>query len=49
MINLPNLEKGQGLTEYALIIMVVALVVLAVLGLIGPAIGNIFSNLISQM
>ena len=39
-------EKGQGLVEYALILMLVAIVVIIVLALLGPAIGNVFSNLI---
>jgi pilus assembly protein Flp/PilA len=35
--------KGQGLVEYALILSLVALIVIVVLVLLGPAIGNIFS------
>ena len=42
-------EKGQGLVEYALILVMVAIVVIVVLALLGPAVGNIFSNLISQI
>jgi len=38
-------EKGQGLVEYALILVLVAMVVLAVLLLIGPVIGNTFSRI----
>lgn len=38
-------EKGQGLVEYALILVLVAIVVIAVLMLLGPIIGNIFSTL----
>jgi pilus assembly protein Flp/PilA len=38
-------EKGQGLVEYALILVLVAVVVIVVLALFGPAIGNIFSNI----
>jgi pilus assembly protein Flp/PilA len=37
-------ERGQGLVEYALILVLVALVVLAVLLLIGPQIANVFSR-----
>ena len=36
-------EKGQGLTEYALILVLVAIVVMAVMMLLGPLIGNVFS------
>jgi pilus assembly protein Flp/PilA len=38
-------EKGQGLVEYALIILLVALAVIVILALIGPAIGSMFSQL----
>lgn len=40
-------DKGQAMAEYALIFLMVAIVVIVVLGLIGPAIGNIFSNIVS--
>jgi len=36
-------EMGQGLVEYALILAMVAIVVFAVLLLLGPVIGNVFS------
>jgi pilus assembly protein Flp/PilA len=38
-------ERGQGLVEYALIIALVAVVVIGILILLGPAIGNIFSSI----
>jgi pilus assembly protein Flp/PilA len=38
-------EKGQGLVEYALILVLVAIVVFAVLMLLGPIIGNVFSTI----
>jgi len=38
-------EKGQGLVEYALILALVAVVVIAILTLLGPAIGNVFSSI----
>jgi pilus assembly protein Flp/PilA len=38
-------EKGQGLVEYALILVLVAVVVIAVLMLLGPIIGNVFSTI----
>ena len=40
-----NAEKGQGLVEYALILVLVTIVVFAVLMLLGPVIGNVFSTL----
>lgn len=41
-----NKEWGQGLVEYALILVLVAVVVIAVLGLLGPAVGDVFSNIV---
>ena len=41
-------EKGQGLVEYALILVLVAVVVIAILTLLGPAIGNVFSQIKNQ-
>ena len=38
-------EKGQGLVEYALILVLVAIVVIFILALLGPAVGNVFSNI----
>jgi pilus assembly protein Flp/PilA len=42
-------EKGQGLVEYALILVLVAVVVIVILALLGPAIGAIFSNIVSAV
>jgi pilus assembly protein Flp/PilA len=42
-------EKGQGLVEYALILVLVAVVVIVILALLGPAIGNIFSSIVSGL
>jgi pilus assembly protein Flp/PilA len=39
-------EKGQGLIEYALILLLVALVVILTLVILGPAIGNSYSHVI---
>jgi pilus assembly protein Flp/PilA len=38
-------EKGQGLVEYALILVLVAIVVFAALMVLGPVIGNSFSTI----
>lgn len=38
------MEKGQGLIEYAIIIVFVAVVVIAVMRLVGPRVGNVFST-----
>ena len=42
-------EKGQGLVEYALILVLVAVVVIAVLTLLGPIIGNVFTDIITGL
>ena len=41
-------EKGQGLVEYALILVLVAVVVIVVLALLGPAIGEVFSTIMTN-
>ena len=38
-------QKGQGLVEYALILVLVAIVVIAALMILGPIIGNTFSTI----
>jgi len=40
-------ERGQGLVEYAIIIVLVAVVVFAALVLLGPVIGNTYSKVIN--
>jgi pilus assembly protein Flp/PilA len=42
-------EKGQGLVEYALILVLVAIVVIAALMVLGPIIGNVFSDINSSL
>jgi len=48
MLFLPR-EEGQGLVEYALILVLVAIVVIAILLLLGPVIGNVFSNIVGNL
>jgi pilus assembly protein Flp/PilA len=38
-------QRGQGLVEYSLIILFVAIAVVAIVALLGPAIANIFSQI----
>lgn len=40
-------EEGQGLVEYALILVLVALIVIVILAILGPTVGNIFSNVVN--
>ncbi len=48
-MRLAGLPKGQGLVEYALILMLVAIIVIVILALIGPQIGLMFSNVVYQL
>ncbi len=41
---LPENEKGQGLVEFALILVLVAIIVVAVLALLGPQISTFLSK-----
>ena len=38
-------EQGQGLVEYAIILVLVALVVIVVVRMLGPKVGNTFSTI----
>ena len=42
-------SKGQGLVEYALILVLVAVIVIAVLTILGPIVGNVFTKINSSM
>lgn len=42
-------EKGQGLVEYALILVLIAIVVIAALTLTGNSISNIFNKITSNL
>ncbi len=49
MVPVRSDARGQGLVEYALIMLLVALIVLIVLALLGPAIANVFSNVVANI
>jgi pilus assembly protein Flp/PilA len=42
-------EKGQGLVEYALILVLISVVVIVVMNILGPTIGNVFSDIIGSL
>ncbi|MFN8412445.1 MAG: pilus assembly protein [Anaerolineales bacterium] len=42
-------ERGQGLVEYAFILVLIAILVIAALMVLGPMIGNTFSKINSSM
>lgn len=44
-----NREEGQGLVEYALVLVLVAVVIIAILTLLGPQIGKVFSEITSGL
>ena len=43
MLFLPR-ENGQGMTEYGMAIVLVAVVIVAILTVFGPQVGNMFSR-----
>ncbi len=45
----PRQDEGQGLVEYALILVLVAVVVIVILALLGPSINNIFANVMNTV
>jgi pilus assembly protein Flp/PilA len=42
-------EKGQGMVEYAIILALVAIVVIAVVRLMGPKLGDTYSTIQSSL
>lgn len=46
---LPRSEKGQGLVEYALIIVLVSIVVIVALGLLGTQVNTVFQNIATTL
>ncbi|MCQ3936944.1 MAG: pilus assembly protein [Chloroflexi bacterium] len=42
-------ENGQGLVEYAFILVLVAIIVIVALLMIGPFLGNVFSQVNSSL
>jgi pilus assembly protein Flp/PilA len=39
--------RGQGMVEYALVLLLVALAVIVIVALFGPAVGNMYSSVVS--
>lgn len=48
MLYLPR-EEGQGLVEYALILVLVAVVVIAILVILGNQVSGVFSQVVSGL
>lgn len=39
-------ESGQGLVEYAMVLLLVAVVIIGILTLLGPQLGNTYSRIV---
>lgn len=44
-----RLTRGQGLVEYALILVFVAVVLIAILTVLGPGLTDIYENIIANL
>lgn len=44
MLFLKEGQEGQGLMEYALVLVLVAVVIVAILTILGPQVGNMYSR-----
>ena len=49
MNQIPPGMRGQGLVEYALILVLVAIVILGILTLLGPQIGVLYSQIVDAL
>ena len=49
LAQLRNDEEGQGLVEYALILVLIAVVVIVILTVVGQQVNNVFSNVSSAV
>ncbi len=49
MLTQGRFKRGQGLVEYAFILMLVAIVVVVVVALLGPAVGNMYSQIVVRI
>jgi pilus assembly protein Flp/PilA len=49
MQNLPRQQHGQGMVEYALILVLVSIVVIVILLTMGNQIQNVFSNVVAAL
>ena len=49
LLNIVKEEEGQGMVEYALLVGLIAIVVVAVLVLLGPAIAAKFQSIVTSL
>lgn len=45
----PRVQQGQGMVEYALILVLVSIVVIVILLTMGGQIANVFSNIVTAL
>ena len=45
MVRAKDDEEGQGMVEYALILVLIAVVVIVILTVVGKQVNNVFSNI----
>jgi pilus assembly protein Flp/PilA len=43
------IERGQGLVEYAMLILLVALILIILVAILGSGIGNMYSNIVTSI
>ena len=46
---IPSHQRGQGIVEYAFLLVLIALLVIIILALLGTSLGGVFSNIISTI
>jgi pilus assembly protein Flp/PilA len=44
-----QLQKGQGMVEYAFILVLVAVIIIAALALLGPIVSNLYMSVVNKM
>lgn len=49
MRSMESFGKGQGMVEYALIMLFVALIIIVVLAILGPTVGNLYSQVVPNI
>ena len=47
--NFPKREEGQGLVEYALLLVLVAIVVIAILLTLGQSVSGVFQRIVTEL
>jgi len=47
MLDRENSQRGQGLLEYGMLIILVAVLVIVVIAFLGPSTGNLFSDAVT--